>query len=297
MTRPFGATLAFLGGASAAAGAMYLMDPQHGARRRAELVEAIDDLRDHELVERARHLEPLAAVRRLDARESMRDAAVGLKAALPRLAEWRELAQPARWSRLARRGRYAGRRKRTPALDAAGWATLGLVLAAGAVAVWIALRARPGGMEIIRSVTVDAPIDRVFEAWSNFEGFPRFMAHVREVRRTGPDRTHWVVAGPAGVPVEWDAITTERVVDEAIAWQTVEGAVVDHAGAVRFRPLGDGRTVMDVRMCYRPVGGALGHDLAALLGGDPGRVMDEDLARFAAQVGGRQAVGESGRWR
>ena len=144
-------------------------------------------------------------------------------------------------------------------------------------------------------MTVEAPVERVFEFWNDFENFPRFMSHVREVKRTGPDRTHWMVAGPGGTPIEWDAVVTRRVPNDEISWRTVEGSLVEHGGTVRFRPVGSAQTQIEVSMTYRPVGGALGHGLAALFGSDPERVIADDLARLATQLrGGRAAAGESG---
>src|SRR5688500_16982583 len=45
--------LTFLSGASVGAGLMYLMDPERGDRRRAELRDTLNDLREHEMVGRA----------------------------------------------------------------------------------------------------------------------------------------------------------------------------------------------------------------------------------------------------
>jgi uncharacterized membrane protein len=107
-----------------------------------------------------------------------------------------------------------------------------------------------------------------------------------------------VVSGPASTPVEWDAIVTSRVPNEEIRWRTVDGSVVEHGGTVRFRPAGCGRTRIDVRMSYRPVGGALGHGLAALFGSDPERVIADDLSRLPTHLwGGRSATGEAGQRR
>jgi uncharacterized membrane protein len=178
---------------------------------------------------------------------------------------------------------------------------LGGLIGATVVGIWLGRRAmRAGGdeIEVERSITIDAPVDRVYGFWNDFENFPRFMSHVREVRPLGGDRTHWVVAGPAGAPVEWDAIVTQRIPNEVIAWRTVDGALVEHSGTVRFRPAGANSTRVEVRMRYRPVGGTLGHGLASLFGTDPESVMSEDLARMAAQLRGqRSAVGETGSWR
>jgi len=71
--------------------------------------------------------------------------------------------------------------------------------------------------------------------------------------------------------------------------------VIEHGGTVRFRPAGSNATRVEVRMRYRPVGGKVGQTVASLLGADPERVIDEDLARLAAQFRGqRPAVGETG---
>ena len=116
-------------------------------------------------------------------------------------------------------------------------------------------------------------------AVSHYENFPRFMAHVRDVRRMGVNRVRWTVAGPGGVPTEWETIETRHIPNETIAWKTVEGAPVAHAGIVRFDQYPDA-TRVHIRMTYNPPGGAVGHAVASLLGSDPKRAMDEDLARF-----------------
>ena len=215
--------MTLLGGASLGAGAMYLMDPDRGHRRRAELRDTLAEVADSELVARACRLEPMAAVRQLGG---------GVGALL----------EASRWLPAARK---RGWRRRVAALQARDWALLGGFVGAITAGLWLARRAMDAGegIRVVRTMTVEAPIARVYEFWSDFENFPRFMSHVREVKRTGPDRTHWVVAGPAGAPIEWDAVVAERVPNEAIGWRTVEGSLVEHRGTVRFRPAGNGATL------------------------------------------------------
>ena len=271
--------MTLLGGASLGAGAMYLMDPDRGHRRRAGLRDTLAEVADSELVERARQLEPMAAVRQLG----------GSVGALLEGSRWVPAARARGW-----------RRRRLAALQTRDWALLGGFIGAITAGLWLARRAMDSGdgIRVVRTMTVEAPIERVYEFWSDFENFPRFMSHVREVKRTGPDRTHWVVAGPGGTPIEWDAVVTERVPNEVIGWRTVEGSLVEHRGTVRFRPAGNSATRIEVRMAYRPVGGALGHGIAELFGSDPERVIGEDLARVATHLRGpRPAVGEAGQRR
>jgi uncharacterized membrane protein len=149
-------------------------------------------------------------------------------------------------------------------------------------------------VEVQKTVVVGAPIEQVWELWSNFEQFPRFMSHLREVRRIDEKRSHWVATGPAGIPVEWDAVITEWVPNEVIAWRSVEGSTVQAAGRVRFRPTPVGNTEIDVHMSYNPPAGALGHAVASLFGTDPKRAMDEDMVRLKAllEEGKTRAEGE-----
>ena len=288
--------LTLLSGASLGAGGMYLMDPDRGHRRRADLRDALAEVDTDELVERARRLEP--AVRQLGG-------SVGamLEPARAMLEPARAMLEPTRWksgSALPRwdtMSRSLGWRRRRSVIQARDWAVLGGLVGAIAAGLWLARRwsATSEGIEVVREMTVEAPVERVYEFWNEFENFPRFMSHVHEVRRIGPDRTHWVVAGPGGTPIEWDAVVTRRVPNEEIAWRTVEGALVEHGGSVRFRSVGPGQTRIEVRMTYRPMGGVLGHGLATLFGSDPERVIADDLDRLATQLRGpRTATGESG---
>ncbi len=132
---------------------------------------------------------------------------------------------------------------------------------------------------IQKTVTVAAPIEEVFEFWSRYENFPRFMVHVQEVHRAGEGHARWTVVGPAGVPIEWETQETRREPPGLLAWKTTEGAPVGHAGVVRFDQYPEG-TRIHIRMHYNPPAGAVGHALAALLGNDPKRALDEDLVRF-----------------
>jgi uncharacterized membrane protein len=149
------------------------------------------------------------------------------------------------------------------------------------------------GIEIQKSIRVDAPLEQVWELWSNFENFPRFMTHLREVRRTYKNRSHWVAAGPAGIPVEWDAVVTEWVPNECIGWSSVEGSMVDTAGRVSFTQMPDGTIQIDVSMSYTPPAGAVGHAVATLFGADPKRAMDDDMVRLKSLLEEGKTTAES----
>lgn len=133
-----------------------------------------------------------------------------------------------------------------------------------------------------KTINVAASPETVYDLWTNWENLPRFMTHVQEVRDLGDGRTHWVVSGPAGTRLEWDALLARAERPQWLAWRTEPGSLVEHAGSVQFEPFADGTRVM-VRMSYDAAGG-VGHALATLLGSDPKRQIDEDLARMKSFV-------------
>jgi len=77
---------------------------------------------------------------------------------------------------------------------------------------------------IEQSIEVNAPLRAVYNQWTQFEDFPRFMEGVKEVRQLDDKRLHWrAVIG--GKEKEWDAEIVEQRPDERIAW-TSRGGVV-----------------------------------------------------------------------
>ncbi|HEY8450764.1 MAG: SRPBCC family protein [Micromonosporaceae bacterium] len=102
---------------------------------------------------------------------------------------------------------------------------------------------------ITESVEVAAPVRTVYNQWTQFEEFPRFMGGVSEVRQLSDTRTHWVTA-VGGVTREFDAEITEQVPDRRIAWESISGA--RQAGTVDIEPVAADRSRVTVRMEYEP---------------------------------------------
>jgi uncharacterized membrane protein len=130
-----------------------------------------------------------------------------------------------------------------------------------------------------KTLRVNAPVDQVFQLLARYENFPLFMRNVRHVHAHPDGRSHWIVAGPAGVSVEWDAVTTRLEPNRMLAWHTASNAAVRHAGSIRFEPH-NGGTRLEIQLTYNPPGGALGHVVARLFGADPKTELDEDLLRL-----------------
>ena len=142
---------------------------------------------------------------------------------------------------------------------------------------------------IEKSIDVDRPIRTVYNQWTQFEEFPRFMAGVKEVKQLDDTHVHWH-AEIWGKDEEWDAEITEQTPDERISWKSVSGAY--NAGTVRFEPIGPERTRVRLVMAYDPEG--VVENVGDALGIFSGRVQNtvEDFKKFIEKRGG-----ETGAWR
>jgi len=136
-------------------------------------------------------------------------------------------------------------------------------------------------VDIQKTLHVTAPVERVYAFWSSYENFPQFLSNVREVEDLGDSRSRWVLNGPGSSTIEWISVLTDREADRLLAWRSEPGAVLEHAGVVRFAPEGDG-TRIDLRFCYNPPGGRAGRALGEFFGADPRARANEDLARLKA---------------
>jgi len=139
-------------------------------------------------------------------------------------------------------------------------------------------------VDMQKDININAPLDQVFDFFSNYQNFPHFMSRVRDVRNLGNGRSRWVVAGPAGIQAKWDAVVTCKEPNKVLAWRSVPGSMVENAGIIRFEPNEKGGTRVNIKLSYNPPGGALGHLAAMLFGADAKSELDADLMRVKTMI-------------
>ena len=143
---------------------------------------------------------------------------------------------------------------------------------------------------IEKTIEVRQPVRTVYNQWTQFEEFPRFMAGVKDVRQLDDTHVHWH-AEIWGKDKEWDAEITEQVPDQCIAWRSTSGDA-PNAGMVRFEPIASDRTRVRLTMDYEPQGAV--ENVGDALGVLSQRVQTtvEDFKKF---IEGRGV--ETGGWR
>jgi len=241
-----------------------------------------------------RRLRKVRGVRRVEDRlepHDQPDGIAALQGGEPRL--HRRAWSPARRSAVGAAGAalaLAGWRSGNRALGAVGLALATRGLTGLPLRALVGIGSRRPAFEVDKSLYVVARPEDVFAFWQAMEQFPRFMTHVREVRKLSDRRYRWTVEGPGTLPISWEAEVTALVPGELIAWRSVEEGPVRTSGVVQFDPEGPG-TRVQVRMKYWPPAGAIGHALARLFGANPRKQMDDDLLRFKSLLEQGKATG------
>ena len=152
-------------------------------------------------------------------------------------------------------------------------------------------------VDVQKTINIGAPVETVYRFWASYENFPHFMSRVLTVRPSSrPGQSHWTVAGPGGTPIAFDAELTQQIENQVLAWRTIPGSIVGHAGIVRFDPTADGRTRVHIRMSYNPPGGWFGHEVAKAFGVDPKHSLDADLVRMKTLIETGRPPHDAAQW-
>jgi len=89
------------------------------------------------------------------------------------------------------------------------------------------------------SLTCNAPLERVYDRWQQYTGFPYFMRKDGDEDDNG--RITWRVS-VQGRESAWDAEVVEEVSQQRMAWRSTSGRPCRNSGSVTFEAVGDRRT-------------------------------------------------------
>jgi uncharacterized membrane protein len=143
--------------------------------------------------------------------------------------------------------------------------------------------------EVQRHIDVNCPVSTIYNQFTQFEEFPRFMAGVKRVHQLDDKTLHWEIE-IGGVERVFDAKITEQIPDKRIAWKSIDGKT--QAGVVDFHRLSDNQSRVNLQMAYDPEGFV--ENAADMLGIISSRVQG-DLERFKKFIETRGR--ETGAWR
>ena len=120
------------------------------------------------------------------------------------------------------------------------------------------------------SITVNAPVDKVFALARDIERYPEFMPDVKSIRILERDEkkqvSEWIgLVSQFRIEMKW---TEEDVWDEAThtcTWRQIKGDFQQYDGTWTFEPAADGGTEMKMSIDYRYEVPLIGPMLKALV--------------------------------
>jgi uncharacterized membrane protein len=143
------------------------------------------------------------------------------------------------------------------------------------------------GVHVRESITINAPAEEIYRFWRRLDQLPGVMPHLDKVEQLDAKRSRWTAKAFDAVPVSWEAEIINEVPFDIIAWKTLPGEAVQHAGSVNFKPAPTGMgTEVRVHLQYAAPGGKAGSWLAWLAGQDPAKLTRDGLRALKRQLEG-----------
>jgi uncharacterized membrane protein len=282
-------TRAFLTGAIVGAGAMYFFDPRTGSRRRI----AIED--------RLRRVSRRAAEGIDAGLRDLENRGQGLMHGVGSLFE-----SPGEWTSRPQ----DGSRQRSSSGPTLKWspgprlvaATIGTALMANCMAKRTpsavilgtlgfglfnrALTGPRGGIEVQKTIEINAPIDRVFEFFSHPENYMRISDVVTNVEVFGDGRFAKDML-IAGVPTHFEERIVRCEKDQVLESRSEPRSALRFCKQMCFERMDDELTRVHLHFTHYPLGGVLGHAIATMFGFDAKSVLTDLLrrAKFLLETG------------
>jgi uncharacterized membrane protein len=133
-------------------------------------------------------------------------------------------------------------------------------------------------LPIQRWTDVAVPVSTAYDAFTEFDDFPKFMHRVLNVEQKGDDKVSWQEKIWFSKR-QWEGRVVDRRKNDRIAWKTTGG--MSHKGVVSFHPVSERLTRVMVTMEFEPNG--MVEKMASGLRFVK-RAVEADLARFKAYV-------------
>lgn len=139
-------------------------------------------------------------------------------------------------------------------------------------------------ISINTTLTVNKPVQEVYNAWRQLENLPVFMKHIDSVKVIDQYTSEWKakLLGSIGT-VSWKAEILMDEPNQLLSWHSVPGSTINNAGKIRFTDNGTS-TDIDITISYQAPLGAAGEAAAKLLNPLFENMLRKDIEGFKEYI-------------
>lgn len=131
------------------------------------------------------------------------------------------------------------------------------------------------------TLTINKPVNFVYQFWRKFENFPLFMKHLESVTIIDNEISEWKARIPGDIGnLSWKAAIIKDVENREISWRSFSDAFIHNVGKVEFHDNGSFGTKMNVIISYRAPFEKSGEMAAKVLNPIFENMVEQDVRRF-----------------
>jgi uncharacterized membrane protein len=135
------------------------------------------------------------------------------------------------------------------------------------------------GVDIQKTVTIDRPVEEVFNFLTEPENYPRITDLIRSAKKLEDGRIQKTIVGPGGAEITVTERITASEPNHFIAKRSEPDSPLRYAMRAWFIPQGESRTTVQIQAKYNPPGGVFSHAAALVTGVDPKTLLDDFMVR------------------
>jgi len=134
-------------------------------------------------------------------------------------------------------------------------------------------------------LTINKPVNYVYEFWRKLDNLPLFMKHLESVTILDEETSEWKVKIPGNLgSLKWKAAIIKDIENREISWRSFADSLIHSVGKVEFHDNGSFGTKMEVMISYRAPFAETGETIAKVLNPIFTHIVEQDVNRFKEYI-------------
>lgn len=140
-------------------------------------------------------------------------------------------------------------------------------------------------IKIETTMTVNRPVNEVYDYWRKLENLPLFMDHLESVKELDERKSEWKARIPGGIgTISWKSEIIREESNRHVSWRSLPDSAIENEGTVSFHDAGKYGTRVEVVISYRTPAGKAGDKAAELANPLFEKMIRKDIKNFKSHM-------------